>query len=81
VSHGPLVRWMCVLLVAASGLICLGFAALLPLTVADDPTAAGWVAGLSEMWPLVGCVGGVGLLQLALAGWGVWTRHSAEGAG
>ena len=72
--HGPPVRWLCVATVAAGGLACLGVAYLL---VAAEEEVAGRPAGGVAVWSLTAA----GMLQLVLAGWGVWSWGYAEGAG
>lgn len=84
VVHGPLVRLLCVACVAAGGLLCLAFTAILPWILAGDgegPAPEDWLDGLGDGWPLAVILAGAGLLQLAIAGWGVWAWPSAEGAG
>ncbi|HYH63252.1 MAG TPA: hypothetical protein VD866_00995 [Urbifossiella sp.] len=80
VVHGPLVRALCVAMVAAGGLICLGFAAALPWIVAEGegPAPEDWLDGFGDYWGFAALLAGVGLLQLAIAGWGVWSWGSAE---
>jgi hypothetical protein len=82
VVHGPMVRLLCVAMVAAGGLICLGFVAVLPVVLGDDEvTPENWVAWWGDWLPIAVILAGAGALQLAVAGWGVWSWRSAEGAG
>ncbi len=47
-----------------------------------DPGRAYLVVGTGPAgWVVIWCLTAVGLLQLGLAGWGVWTGRAAEGAG
>ncbi|QDU18424.1 hypothetical protein [Urbifossiella limnaea] len=82
VVHGPGVRLLCVACVAAGGCLCLWFAVALPWVVAGDADPPDdWLEGVGEWWPFAVLLAGAGLLQLAVAGWGVWSWGSAEGAG
>jgi len=82
VVHGPMVRLLCAALVATGGVVCLGFVAVLPLALSDDEvTPEDWVAWWGDWWPVAVLMAGAGLLQLAVAAWGVWSWRSAEGAG
>lgn len=82
VVHGLSVRLLCVAMVAAGGLTCLGFVAILPVVMSDDDvTPENWVAWWGDWLPVAAILVGAGLLQLAVAGWGVWSWRSAEGAG
>ncbi|HEX4612663.1 MAG TPA: hypothetical protein VH092_30995 [Urbifossiella sp.] len=70
-SPNLVVRWLCIAIVSIGGLACLGFAVVLESEAGEE--AVGGVIGAA-------CLAMAGGLMLALAGWGVWTRHSVEGA-
>ena len=82
VVHGLSVRLLCAAMVAVGGLICLAFVAALPALMSDDEvTPENWVAWWGDLLPIAAIVVGAGLLQLVVAGWGVWSWRSAPARG
>lgn len=82
VVHGSSVRLLCVAMVAAGGVICLAFVAALPVLMSENVvTPENWLAWWGDWLPAAVFFAGAGVLQLAVAGWGVWSWRAAEGAG